>query len=101
MAVMLAFLCFILSSNTSSDAAAAAAAAAAGNGLLLGKTLLSLVILIPWFLVATLICLYVTNFILDLRVSGESCGAGGRGYWKGGGGSRGCNPRSGVLPKRL
>jgi hypothetical protein len=41
-----------------------------GNGLLLGKTLLSLVIIIPFFILFTLGCLYVTNFICELRVSG-------------------------------
>jgi Amt family ammonium transporter len=41
-----------------------------GNGMLLGKTLLVLVIIVPWFLVFTWGCLWVTDLILSLRVTG-------------------------------
>lgn len=42
------------------------------NGLLLGKTLLVLVIIVPWFFIFTWGCLFVTDKILKLRVSGET-----------------------------
>lgn len=41
-----------------------------GNPLLLGKTLLVMVIIIPWFCVFTWLCLFVTDKIMALRVTG-------------------------------
>ena len=41
-----------------------------GNPMLVGKDLLVLVILIPWLIVATLLCLWVTNLVLELRAAG-------------------------------
>jgi Amt family ammonium transporter len=42
-----------------------------GNPLLLGKIMLAVIILIPWMILATLLCLWVTNFVLELRAPGE------------------------------
>ena len=53
-----------------------------GVGMELGKTLLVMVIIVPWFLVATWGCLWVTDKILKLRVSGETI------KWYAGGGKR-------------
>eukprot|EP00775_Hariotina_reticulata_P006743 gene6743-6963_t len=47
-----------------------------GNPMLLGKTLLVLVIIVPWFLVFTWGCLWVTDKIITLRVSDEEERAG-------------------------
>lgn len=44
-----------------------------GNGVELGKCLLVLVIIVPWFVVSTWGCLWVTDKILSLRVSGGCC----------------------------
>jgi ammonia channel protein AmtB len=41
-----------------------------GNGLHLGKTLAVLVVLVPWVAVFTWGCLFVTDKIMSLRVSG-------------------------------
>jgi hypothetical protein len=42
-----------------------------GNGLHLGKTLAVLVVLVPWVCIFTWGCLFVTDKIMSLRVSGE------------------------------
>jgi Amt family ammonium transporter len=42
-----------------------------GNPMELAKVLLVLVIIVPWFFAATWACLWVTDKILTLRVSGE------------------------------
>jgi hypothetical protein len=44
-----------------------------GDGLHLGKTLAVLVVLVPWVAVFTWGCLFVTDKIMSLRVSGASC----------------------------
>jgi hypothetical protein len=41
-----------------------------GNGLHLGKTLAVLVVLVPWVAIFTWGCLFVTDKIMSLRVSG-------------------------------
>eukprot|EP00775_Hariotina_reticulata_P009990 gene9990-10145_t len=42
-----------------------------GNPMLLGKTLLVLVIIVPWIFAVTWGCLWITNCIVTLRVSDE------------------------------
>lgn len=44
----------------------------AGNWMELAKTLLVLVIIVPWFFVATWACLWVTDKIITLRASGKT-----------------------------
>jgi len=55
-----------------------------GNPMELAKTLLVLVIIVPWFFVATWGCLWVTDKILSLRVSGERARGAGRAAGEGG-----------------
>uniref|UniRef100_A0A383VXJ7 Ammonium transporter n=1 Tax=Tetradesmus obliquus TaxID=3088 RepID=A0A383VXJ7_TETOB len=61
-------ICTALFTTTSVNPAGAQGAFY-GNPLLLGKTLLVLVIVVPWFLVATWGCLWVTDKIMCIRVS--------------------------------
>jgi hypothetical protein len=42
-----------------------------GNWRLLGITTLSVVVLIPWLLLSTLLCLFLTNCFFKLRVTSE------------------------------
>jgi Amt family ammonium transporter len=63
-------ICTALFTTTSVNPAGAQGAFY-GNPMLLGKTLLVLVIVVPWFCVATWGCLLVTDKIMSLRVSGE------------------------------
>jgi Amt family ammonium transporter len=65
-------ICTALFSTTSVNPAGAQGAFY-GNPMLLGKTLLVLVIIVPWFCVATWGCLWVADKIMSLRVSGECC----------------------------
>lgn len=55
---------------TTSANAAGVDGAFYGNGLLLGKTLAVLVVLVPWICAFTWGCLWVTDKVLSLRVSG-------------------------------
>jgi ammonia channel protein AmtB len=43
-----------------------------GNWVELGKCLLVLVILVPWVFAATWACLFITDKLITLRVSGET-----------------------------
>lgn len=45
-----------------------------GHAVELGKCLLVLVIIVPFFLAATWLCLWVTDKLIALRVSGEMAG---------------------------
>jgi len=42
-----------------------------GNPMLVGKDVLVLVVLIPWLIVATLLCLWLTNLVLELRAADD------------------------------
>lgn len=66
-------ICTSLFATTSVNSAGADGAFF-GNPLLLGKTLLVLVIIVPWFFTFTWGCLWVTNKIMSLRVTGACCG---------------------------
>lgn len=46
-----------------------------GNWMALAHVLLVLVIIVPWFFVSTWGCLWVTDKIISVRVSGEAWGA--------------------------
>jgi hypothetical protein len=46
-----------------------------GNWRLVGITLLSIVVLIPWLLLSTLLCLFLTNCFFTLRVTSECIGS--------------------------
>eukprot|EP00879_Flechtneria_rotunda_P015734 GHRR01016456.1.p1 GENE.GHRR01016456.1~~GHRR01016456.1.p1 ORF type:complete len:146 (+),score=40.35 GHRR01016456.1:207-644(+) len=63
-------ICTSLFATTTVNAAGADGAFY-GNGLLLGKTLLVLVIIVPWFFTFTWGCLWVTDMLVSLRVTDE------------------------------
>ena len=51
--------------------AAGADGAFYGNPVMLGKVLLEVVIVVPWIMAATLLCLWVTDLFLKLRCTGR------------------------------